>query len=576
MKNSYCCMYLVPVEIYEKLLDCLDSKDINTVKDLNRSELGNEEGAFPDLPPPPPPLSPFNLNNMNFPIEGQLGDVYDPDNPRPGPSGQNNRGRNLNVSIRSTSPNDSNEGTMLLNPSSSLNNIKKNVVNKSASNPLLNSENSLQNKEQNLNAYNPSHMTQSHEDITNALQAYSNQIAQKLSKLQDNKEGKKYECVFCHLFFPNIPALTIHLQNVHNSNKRVRINVQGPVDGNIQGPVHENIQGPALENIQRPVHDNVHEPSAQQKNIFPLVQSVAQPEKFIPSSVKPAIMPPLIQPASGTPHNVLIDLNNQAEGNLIDMDTEVYPVQQTSPLIDNNLISSDVDTGRKDQVFKFTAMPLAKKNRKKHMKPRIIIPEFIREDSKSVKRKTKYENWSKKSKSVLDSEDESMNDQDEDEVLFMPLPSNTDKHEDIQKKICSLCGSDFNEQKTLDRHIRNVHGADSHYKQVEPQGVKRKTQASKIDESMSNKKQSPYLYKCKLCSAFFNKENSLERHVKNIHGADKNYHQDEAQGLKRKLESLSCEYCSKVFKTKKSLNNHLDKFHKSDLKHTKNDYDSWK
>ena len=61
MKSCFSCMYLVPVEIYEKLLDCIDSNDVRTIENLNRSEIGNEFGAFPDLPPPPPP-SPFYVN----------------------------------------------------------------------------------------------------------------------------------------------------------------------------------------------------------------------------------------------------------------------------------------------------------------------------------------------------------------------------------------------------------------------------------------------------------------------------------------------------------------------------------
>ena len=51
-------MYLVTKEIYDKLLTCLDVKDKKKVVDLNNQEIGNELGAFPQLPPPPPPLPP--------------------------------------------------------------------------------------------------------------------------------------------------------------------------------------------------------------------------------------------------------------------------------------------------------------------------------------------------------------------------------------------------------------------------------------------------------------------------------------------------------------------------------------
>ena len=63
MKNKtsnspYACMYLVTKEIYDKLLRCLDEKDKKKVDDLNNQEIGNEQGAFPQLPPPPPPIPP--------------------------------------------------------------------------------------------------------------------------------------------------------------------------------------------------------------------------------------------------------------------------------------------------------------------------------------------------------------------------------------------------------------------------------------------------------------------------------------------------------------------------------------
>ncbi len=51
-------MYLVTKEIYDKLLRCLDEKDKKKVDDLNNQEIGNEQGAFPQLPPPPPPIPP--------------------------------------------------------------------------------------------------------------------------------------------------------------------------------------------------------------------------------------------------------------------------------------------------------------------------------------------------------------------------------------------------------------------------------------------------------------------------------------------------------------------------------------
>ena len=56
--SPYACMYLVTKEVYDKLLLCIDERDKKKIAQLNRNEVGNENGAFPDIPPPPPPIPP--------------------------------------------------------------------------------------------------------------------------------------------------------------------------------------------------------------------------------------------------------------------------------------------------------------------------------------------------------------------------------------------------------------------------------------------------------------------------------------------------------------------------------------
>lgn len=51
-KSSYSCMYLVPKDIYEKLLQVIDERENRQLRKLN--VIGNEEGAFPNLLPGPP------------------------------------------------------------------------------------------------------------------------------------------------------------------------------------------------------------------------------------------------------------------------------------------------------------------------------------------------------------------------------------------------------------------------------------------------------------------------------------------------------------------------------------------
>ena len=46
-------MFLVPKEIYEKLVTSIDERDKKHLENLNQNEIGNGNGAFPNIPPPP-------------------------------------------------------------------------------------------------------------------------------------------------------------------------------------------------------------------------------------------------------------------------------------------------------------------------------------------------------------------------------------------------------------------------------------------------------------------------------------------------------------------------------------------
>ena len=49
-KSQYSSMYLVPQDIYKRLLDSADSREKIKIGDLNKFDVGNESGAFPDTP----------------------------------------------------------------------------------------------------------------------------------------------------------------------------------------------------------------------------------------------------------------------------------------------------------------------------------------------------------------------------------------------------------------------------------------------------------------------------------------------------------------------------------------------
>lgn len=76
-KSSYSCMFLVPKDIYEKLLNVIDERENRQLQKLNIA--GNNDGAFPNLTPPPP-------NDLGGPGSGWPGPGW-PGPGMPGPGG---------------------------------------------------------------------------------------------------------------------------------------------------------------------------------------------------------------------------------------------------------------------------------------------------------------------------------------------------------------------------------------------------------------------------------------------------------------------------------------------------------
>ncbi len=48
-KSQYSSMYLVPQDIYKRLLDSADSREKIKIGDLNKFDVGNESGGISDL-----------------------------------------------------------------------------------------------------------------------------------------------------------------------------------------------------------------------------------------------------------------------------------------------------------------------------------------------------------------------------------------------------------------------------------------------------------------------------------------------------------------------------------------------
>lgn len=107
--------------------------------------------------------------------------------------------------------------------------------------------------------------------------------------------------------------------------------------------------------------------------------------------------------------------------------------------------------------------------------------------------------------------------------------------------LCELCNMNFQNNKNLERHVKNFHQANQKYESWLDHGKKRKV--SEVYDSNKNsnprKKTAPYFYRCKLCNDSFSTEISLKRHIKNVHNANENYKSKFTQGQKRKLKEKS-------------------------------------
>ena len=621
MKSGYSCMYLVPIDIYERLLDCLDSKDVKIVNDLNRNEIGNDQGAFPNLPPPPSLMS-FGDGSFNF------DDLHL--NPLPGPSNQN------------------------LGPA--------------AGPSSQNSDDSMQESpQQNLVTSSGTGLQQL---MPNTARDSSSEDEMDQSVSRAGQLPEHYICSLCNERFILLSALVNHRKEKHSQHPTPTTNTQmlptaiapsAPTallnQSNFSSQVFQTpapLRTPGVSGPQRPpspisaVASQSHSnPQVFQTGIAPNTQLLL--EKYICSVCKErfASVRDLVKHLKEKHHNTKKPgrpLLTVSQPTSFPLGQDPSLSHQTVTAASNHLPTTTKGEGpeiepveRTDGVFRFSSNSAkTTSKRQKKVKSANQGRHKLTKTIKLPKRgfNQNYNTWSKKSKSVLHSDDEDvvsgpsppsyddisenwsvkseavLASEDEDmgeDVVFIPKPT-LQSYDDIAVEVCSLCNTQFNEKKNLIRHIRNVHGADENYKQFETQGTKRKTFAS-AEKPKIVKRKPQYLFRCPLCSFLFVKESALNRHIKNMHGADENMRQIEPQGVKRKLANIACSLCSNTYKSqkaldkhatskhkqstkssskfrcticsemlnsKKSLNNHLSSSHKKDVKNLKSNYDSWK
>lgn len=169
---------------------------------------------------------------------------------------------------------------------------------------------------------------------------------------------------------------------------------------------------------------------------------------------------------------------------------------------------------------------------------------------------------------------------------------------------CTFCPFTFSARKSLDRHLLNVHEIGRNARSVFPQGEKRDAEKADLNYPNPSKvlKIEPYrcsmcglpfknkfqlkahivnrhghklmnkdnLFPCRICNTFFSNEKRLTRHLLNIHECDKDYKSVNAQGVKRSKSHLKCHECNKKFVMLFDLEKHVKEHHGSER-----EYSSW-
>lgn len=98
--------------------------------------------------------------------------------------------------------------------------------------------------------------------------------------------------------------------------------------------------------------------------------------------------------------------------------------------------------------------------------------------------------------------------------------------------------------------------------------MKSKFQLKTHKENKHKKIKGGNLFQCNICSTIFSGEKSLIRHLANIHECDKNYKSLMPQGVKRTRSHLRCSECSKKFAMLFDLESHVKEKHGDDMKYS--------
>ena len=538
MSANYECMYLIPRDIYDKFFTNMDQREKRKVDNLNSTEIGNESGAFPDIPGAP------DDNNDNTDVSSHNDSNNDDNN-------QNqNQSRNT-----STETNNSTSTTS------------------TASSPFL--------PPRGLNTTS----------TPNTLNAFTFPVNRGLADLSSDDEE-----VF-------IRKKSSSKKNTSNKLNKSTAAVYEYRPSQTSVPVQSTSNTSNIPITQIP--------QLTVQSVTPNQSIVDEGNVGISETLPPLSLPPTPKKALKSKSQKPLSPKTVSPEKITSQQSQSQPTKQKSnekekSINDVSLKSITKNNPRNKQktfrcnickeIFGYV------KDLNNHLK--------TKHPNKNNDKQKVYTNWvddnNKTRENILDSDDEQVNVvssttnhnkthilSDDESMQNKTLSDDGsyfyDEYDDIVAKQCKLCPAYFRTQKTLERHINNIHNADKNYVSWIKHGVKRKDKSnSKISKKTKydyNVEKPEFL--CELCDMSFNYEKSLERHKKNIHDTNKDYVSWLNQGKKRKIDEVSsnnensniksqkrvskffykCKLCNHIFSKENALTRHIKNIHSANEKY---------
>ena len=595
-KSQYSCMYLVPPEIYSRLLDSADAREKIKVQELNAAEVGNENGAFPNLPLTPDHDANTSQDNDNGDDDDYGGDDggddgggrYDPPPRRPSTSSSSSRQSSHGSTTDTASETDNYLQNNPNNQNAVLNNrLQKSLQQYSDSEDDSPFSNNFAQHPQVLRRSLDPVITPQPLQSTSSKNLFSSNFARHPQLLSpsidpsqnlvlENNLGPELQRIMNDMIKIRSAALEQQrvLQDINKKAQSLKTKNKSKTNNIIQ----------AIENISRHAVNNVNNqqqttlraieyiPQQPENQTNPLNSQTitSQTQPFIPQPGTSRAQPLIPQPGTSTTQPLIPQpgTSTTQDSNITQSSGAIrksYPCDICKIIfITNKLLIQH----KKD----FHSSQTAEKAKKNHYiswkNDKNQKRSKLSEKKRNEWKKLKNEISSKKKKNLqvisLKDGDISMEDNIEngnsdvsmaDSIVVPNL--NSFSMESISVLKCKLCPATFNTQKGLERHIKNIHETDAKYNPKNKQGIKRKienTNGNIIEKSSNTKKQATHFYKCKLCSASFKVKKTHDRHLKNIHSTNEDYKYNLQQGKKRKRELDTPQKKSRLMNLKKNQN----------------------